>query len=257
MLADGVVDVNDIQIGEDIFTEETLKRRQMALLNIFYGIFMASDIDLNARNFEALVRVQLSIGKVVGSEDPNFIAGRSYFLTDLQKAKAPVYYYSEVEKSEEVINKYCGFTTNLSYEAIAQTLGDIAFIPDMQTTKSTSFLGKVLVGEDILSNTPKRMKTLSNTSIKLDDLTSTSKNKINLDLEDNELIKIQELDNVNLDAINILEALKDFDVEEETNKPLDLSFLDSFETGDEHEEDEVVIEENDDEMTESNSFKRE
>lgn len=159
ILADGVINVNDIKLDDNF---ETIRKRQIELLTIFYDIFMNNGIDISVRNFECIVRVQTSIVRVIGSSDENFKSGHSYFLQELLNgADDSVKFYHRVENTTNVINKYAGFTTNLSFVNFAENLANMTLVPDKQSCKERGFLGQIVVGEDVTRQNPKRMNTLT------------------------------------------------------------------------------------------------
>lgn len=160
VVANGFLDVNDIHLAD---SREELFRRQISLLDIFHNIFSENSIDIDVRNFECLVRVQLSLGRVLHSENPNFVEGRIYPLQELVNANPEdgyIDFYSRVEPSSVTINKYSGALTNLSHRSFAENLASFATIPDKQITKSTSIISQMLIGEDVVTGKPKKLKTL-------------------------------------------------------------------------------------------------
>lgn len=161
MLSDGIINVNDIKIADVITgsrTLEELRARQIQLLRIFYNLFISNSIEIDVRNFEAMVRAQLSLCRVFESDNPDFIPGETYFFQEVY-GKPGVHFTTNVEHSIDVINKYSGFMTNLSFRDFAEVLARCTEIPDLQKVDCKSFLGDILVGQNIETGEKKKIKT--------------------------------------------------------------------------------------------------
>ena len=156
LLCSGIIDINDFQLSD---STATLRKRQLMLMHVFYDIFNANSLDVAVRNFECIVRVQLSIGRVVYSNDPKFKEGNSYFIQELPD-NDDVSYICEVEKTQNVINMYGGFLANLSYQSFATMLAKVSVVPAYHRRTPRSLLASILVGEDLNSNKSKTLSTL-------------------------------------------------------------------------------------------------
>lgn len=158
-LTEGFIDVNDIILNDK---QEELRERQFTLLEIFFNLFYDSSIEVSARNFECLVRTQLSLARVLESNSKSFEPGKIYFINEIEEALAndadlDVKYYSKVEKSDVIINKYSGALTNIAFESYAENLAKISTIPGMMNNDTGSNLNKIFIGADVNSSNPKKI----------------------------------------------------------------------------------------------------
>ncbi|MNN12099.1 DNA-directed RNA polymerase subunit beta' [compost metagenome] len=207
-LTNGVIDVNSVKRNDS--SQESIKERQMALLQVFYDMFSTNNITISVRNFEVIVRVQTSLVRVTESNDERYEAGGSYFLQEILKDNADVTYYQKTEKTEDVVNKLGGFLSNLAYTNVAGNIADIALIPDRQRSKRMGALSQMMIGENThtkvtkIINTPKYINKISSLKeIALEgEAVSSSVSSI---LSDNEL------DFNNLENLNNFDSL-DFDL---------------------------------------------
>lgn len=159
-LTDGFVNVNDIVLDDKY---EELRVRQFTLLDIFFNLFYDSSIEVNARNFECLVRTQLSMARVISSNSDAFVPGEIYFINEIEKALSEdkdliVKYYSQVEKSDVIINKYSGALTNLAFESYADNLAKVSTMPGRMGNDTGSYLNKIFIGESLDSFASKKLE---------------------------------------------------------------------------------------------------
>lgn len=153
ILTDGILDVNSI---ESYDTSETIVKRQIALLELLYSIYINNNVELCARNFEILVRAQTALVRILESSDPKYPAGSIQFYEDV-KDLDNVSFYHNIESTENVINKFAGFTTNMSYVNFTEFLASSVLNPDRTACADRSFFGKLLIGEDVSATSPKKL----------------------------------------------------------------------------------------------------
>lgn len=161
VLTDDTLDVNDIVLETPA---DTLAARQLALMKVFYKIFHDSDIKINARIFEVVVRAQLSIVRVLESENPDYKPGYYYFLADIERAleehpDKKIYYYMRVEKDRIVGSMYGGHLANIVNSYFAQNLLQGALIPNRTNSNNVSSITRLAIGENLVTKTTKVLST--------------------------------------------------------------------------------------------------
>ena len=151
LVYDGVIDANEIKVLGN--TEKEIKLKQRALLRVLYNLVKSSDISISIKNYEALVRAQTSIVRVLKSSDPTFEVGGKYLLQDILKRGdlSKIKFYNEIERSSEVINCTAGFLTNLTHRSVPEQIAKIALSPSRQFCNNYSEISKLLVGQNLTS----------------------------------------------------------------------------------------------------------
>jgi DNA-directed RNA polymerase beta subunit/DNA-directed RNA polymerase beta' subunit len=213
-LTNGVIDVNSVKRNDS--SQESIKERQIALLQVFYDMFSTNNITISVRNFEVIVRVQTSLVRVTESNDERYESGGSYFLQEILKDNADVTYYQKTEKTEDVVNKLGGFLSNLAYTNVAGNIADIALIPDRQRSKRMGALSQMMIGENTHTkatkriNTPKYINKISSLKeIALEGEvanSSTSSILSNNELDFNNLENLNNFESLNFDLFDNLEG---------------------------------------------------
>ena len=251
-IIDGFVDVNQINLQD---SKKQLMTRQMTLLDIFYNIFAKSSIDVNARNFECLVRSQLSLGRVLYSDNPDIKSGRTYFIQELERAKSDgsnIDYYSVVENTDKVINKYSGALTNLLYSSFAENLATVSISPDKNNLVNNSILGKILIGENLVNNRCKALPKIDRSLVVKQEEKVEEENEFSSKISEEKISKASEaLASLNLNTLDFSDDFGDLDDEvsndfEDNNDVVDVENIDEVEKEDEVEDVDLDVDLTDD-----------
>lgn len=204
MLSKGIIDVNEITIDDRSLE---IKRRQIELLKVFYNLFASNDIQISVRNFEAIVRIQTSLVRILDSENDNFKSGHIYLLEEVRKENDPsIDYYCGVENTSTVINKYGGFLSNFSYVSFAENLVKSTLIPSRHECKLKSVLSSIVIGEDVVANRPKTLTTLNYANV------NDKINDSNKDTEDEELLSKIVSVSEKQDLEDLFSGIEDLDI---------------------------------------------
>lgn len=145
---DALVDTNQFKY--------VYRRRQMVWLNNYFDTFSSKGIDINARHFEILARIQNLRGVVFYSENPNFKVGESYEITSLQKSEEPVMFSQRLSSRDDVIINTSGAMTALSFERIQAVSAKLCVSNHKSSyVYNNSLLGSLAVGTNLVTGTPK------------------------------------------------------------------------------------------------------
>lgn len=133
------------------------RKKQVMWLNNYYETFSSKNIDINARHFELLTRVQNLQGFVYRSENPNFEAGKTYELPELLDAEG-VSFEPRLSKLSKVIADTSGAMAALSFERIQSVAANLS-VTNYKSSymHNNSLLGAVAVGTDLVTGTPKTL----------------------------------------------------------------------------------------------------
>lgn len=205
ILTEGFINVNEIQDSDPI---REMRMRQVTLLNILFDIFTGSSLDVNARVFECLVRALISMVRVLDSNDPNIIAGRTYFLPEVVGKDCT--FYSVVEPKDKVVAKYSGSLASLTSRSFAKTLVKVSTVPDFSNSNVTnSVLGKIFSGTNVSSYVPKIIEKPRFTSIESFSIeTSKSDSFVKL-LDDTKVEQVSKT----LESLDLSSLLEDTDLD--------------------------------------------
>lgn len=152
-MTDGLLRANDI-VKDTL--DETIRARQLGLLGVFNKLFSEGGVYINIRNFECLVKAQTSLVRVYKSSNPEAPEGSVQFLSKLQRLNDDsIEFYTQIESDTTVMNMYGSFLTNFSYSNMFETIAKTTIVPWKQDSQNISFLGKLAVGENIVSGTKK------------------------------------------------------------------------------------------------------
>lgn len=203
LITSGVLDVNDIHLDS---MDETIKRRQIELLQIFNDIFAGNDVKINIKHFECIVRAQTCLVRIKSSSDAEFPEGSLQFYQKVLKhPESNIDYYHKIESTQNVLNKLGGFVSTLSYYDFAETIASTALDKNKQSSENNSFLGKIIVGQDLTSNKSKNLNTLQYETI---DSVSVDKSMSMRDIDS--LIKVNKIQEnlASLSELNLMDLLE-------------------------------------------------
>lgn len=131
------------------------RRKQMVWLENYFETFANKGIDINARHFEILARIQNLQGFVYSSSDPAFKEGQCYEITSLMKAGSSVKFAPRLSPRAEVIMNTSGAMAALSFERIQSVAARLCVDSYKSPYRyNNSLLGSVAVGTDLVSGKP-------------------------------------------------------------------------------------------------------
>lgn len=206
----GYVVPDNIQPREEEQTEYGIPRsvilkRQLALLSIYYNTFKLNKIDINARHFEVLVRLQTSLVTVTYSKDEGFRAGDVYDVNSVLRAVAKgkdIRYKFELSKQKEVIKHFSGILTLLCFEDIPSNLAKVVI--RQEKSYNNSDIGNLFIGKSLTN------KSLKNLKRPIYDEVATTKDNYVLDEPVAPIVTIEEEEHISLGDLDF--ALSDMDV---------------------------------------------
>lgn len=155
-VADNIVSVDD---STDIAL--VLRKKQMVWIDNYFTIFRSQSININARHFELLALIQNKMALVTSSENPDFIMGKTYKVSDLANAKG-VEFQMRTSKLQETILNNSGFVTALTFSNQTDVLKQTAFTSEK--IEANSVLGQISIGQRVGS---KKVKVLQNKELTL------------------------------------------------------------------------------------------
>ena len=142
--ADGIRDTTDFKYVQ--------RRKQVVWLDNYFYTFSDKGIDINARHFEILARIQNLQGVVYYSDNPEFEVGESYEITSLQKAEGTVRFTSSLSSRDDVIINTSGAMTALSFERIQSVAAKLCVRNHKSSyAYNNSLLGSLAVGTDLIT----------------------------------------------------------------------------------------------------------
>lgn len=136
----------------------TIKKRQMALYSLYYYTFLNSKIEINARHFEVLVRLQTGLVTIVDSTDDTFIEGRIYDKNSVLRAidkGSSIGFQFNIMGRDQVIENYSGLLALLSFENIPENLARAVVM--QKKAYPVSPLSDVFIGQDLTSKAIKKL----------------------------------------------------------------------------------------------------
>ena len=218
------VEVVTVEDGKSITDTKEFKyvyrRKQTMWLQNYYETFSKKDIDINARHFEILTRIQNLQGFVYHSDNPNFQEGRTYDIMELLDA-GDVHFEPRLSQRAKVIADNSGAMAALSFERIQSVAANLCVSHYKSSFKvNNSLLGSIAVGTDLTKGEP---KVLGVTKIKhRKSQTSKQVAPVNIIYKDIESKKIDDEDdlfgNINFDEMfgntSDTEAPKTIDIPE-------------------------------------------
>lgn len=151
LITGGNIVLNDMGDARDNL--EVIRKRQMTLLKMYHSTFQANNLDVHARHFEVLVRVQMSLVKVLESDDPNIKAGQDAELSEVLKSIENGYnisYDFAIAKQSRVISYYGGILAGLAFERFDEVMTNSAVM--QEKNPNVGVLAQIVVGEDVRVN---------------------------------------------------------------------------------------------------------
>lgn len=144
----GVLDVKDIPTFIPNFIEERMFRQ----LDTYYGIFSGSNVFIDARHFEVLVRAQLSSVFILDSNDPSMAEGSiqpySKVMESLEAGYSLQYFNRPLKKTEQII-QVSGPLAAICHHDPAQAVAKIAMNKNLQNDKM-SLISNLITGTDLV-----------------------------------------------------------------------------------------------------------
>jgi DNA-directed RNA polymerase beta subunit/DNA-directed RNA polymerase beta' subunit len=119
-----VIPANIIKIPSNS-EEELIRAKQIVWLSNWFKTFDDSGITINARHFELFTIAQMSDMLVVKSNNPDYVVGKRYKMSDVMTASG-VIATLDINKCSETILNSSGALAVLSYENIMSSLPDMA-----------------------------------------------------------------------------------------------------------------------------------
>lgn len=144
----GTINLNEF--GDTTNNLDIIRRRQEILLRMYHNNYLASKIEVHARHFEILVRVQTTMVTILNSDNEEFKEGVIADLPDVLNAidkGSNISYYNEVAKQLDVIAHFGGQSAAMVFERFNEVLGSVTL--GQQVSKNTGLLAQLAVGEDI------------------------------------------------------------------------------------------------------------
>lgn len=127
-----------------------IRKRQMTLLEMYHSTFLTNNLDVHARHFEVLVRLQTTLVQVIESDDPDIITGQDAELAQVLKSQANGHEISfdfATTKQPRVISYFGGTFTGLAFERFDEVLTNS--IVSQPNNPNIGILSKIVVGEDV------------------------------------------------------------------------------------------------------------
>ena len=151
LITGGNIVLNDMGDARDNL--EVIRKRQMTLLKMYHSTFQANNLDVHARHFEVLVRVQMSLVKVLESDDPSIKAGQGAELAEVLKSIEnghSISYDFATTKQSRVISYYGGILAGLAFERFDEVMTNSAVM--QEKNPNVGVLAQIVVGEDVRVN---------------------------------------------------------------------------------------------------------
>lgn len=138
------------KMGDSRSNVDVIRKRQNTLVKMYHGTFLANNLDVHARHFEVLARVQTTLVQVIESNDPDLPAGQDAELAEVLKSQDnghEINYNFAVTKQQRVINYFGGPLTGLAFERFPEVLTNL--VVKQPKTPMIGVLSKLVVGEDV------------------------------------------------------------------------------------------------------------
>lgn len=154
----GVLNVNNIPVMLN-----HIQIRMYRQLKTYYKLFTASNIHIDARHFEVLVRAQLGYEFIISSDDPNIPFGSYATVPQINASREAgfgIHTDHSVMKSGTLINIMSGHLASVCHHDPAMSITRIMCNPNYQVNKS-SFIADIASGVDLVDGSkpkPTRIK---------------------------------------------------------------------------------------------------
>lgn len=189
-----------------------IRAKQIVWLTNWFNTFYNSNIIINARHFELFTKAQASEITVRVSDNPDYVIGKKYKISDVLEADGKVLGTLEINNCKETILSSSGALAVLSYEDIMGSL------PTLAQTRYRSYknspTGALNLGEDLVTKAKKHIVTFDevqqytetpddeNTEmIVFSDVAETAVDLTKIDLFD--ALSSLSFDDMDLDAIEV------------------------------------------------------
>lgn len=175
MLTAGNIVLDKVGVARDNI--EVIRRRQLILLEMYHSTFLANNLDVHARHFEVLVRLQTTLVQILDSDDPNLEAGQDAELAQVINSRNNGYSVSfdfSTTKQPRVISYFGGTLTGLAFERFDEVLTNA--IVAQPNNPNIGVLSQIVVGEDVRLRydeegnilPPKRKEIVQGSNLELD-----------------------------------------------------------------------------------------
>lgn len=136
--------------------DDTFYLNQLNLLRWHYETFEKSNIQVYARHFEIIARVQTSLVTITHSDNDDYIPGSLVFKAEVDKlieSGSKIRYTFTRQGSSKIIQKYSGALTAMIHGDLGKTFGDV--VTTQEPSRVNSPIAKLVSGQPIHRNTPK------------------------------------------------------------------------------------------------------
>lgn len=144
----GVLDVKDIPT----FIPNFVDVRMFKQLETYYGVFSGSNVFIDARHFEVLVKAQLSFVFILDSDNPDLPEGSIQPYCKVAQAidsGCSIQYFNRPLKKTEQIIQVSGPLAAICHHDPAQAVARISINKNLQNDK-TSLISNLITGTDLV-----------------------------------------------------------------------------------------------------------
>lgn len=150
-LSSGMISFGDI--GGRRPTLKMIRKRQLLVLDDYKKTYAASNLNVHARHFEMVVRVQTALVQIYESDDKDIKVGTKRELAEvldsIEKGHNIVYDHT-INTEREVIEHFSGGLSLLAFERLDENLARLNM--SNPNKEENSIMGRLLVGENIIDN---------------------------------------------------------------------------------------------------------
>lgn len=172
-LSSGTVSPNDIEFR----TEESLRKKEMIQLGLYYNTFKSNGIFIKAVNFELLARLQASVVTITDPGITDLKIGTEMEYSELLKKVSKeelktIGLTSKIQKKQQVVQRYSGPLAVATFEDVTTNLAN--FVTRAVKSDRISALGAAVIGLDMrkqseLIEPPKSLNQISEDRIFVDE----------------------------------------------------------------------------------------
>lgn len=151
---------NLAEVDCDVYDAKQYRlKQQLNLLNIYYKNFRVK-VNVLARHFELLVKVQTDTIKVVKTNIPGIQSGnliRYYTAKDLLNEDSNYYlmHNLDIARQHDVVRLYGGAIQSVVFEENLNNIGQL--VSHRQILEEKGIMGKIALGEDLTTNDKKKL----------------------------------------------------------------------------------------------------